>query len=133
MKTNEDNVQNEIALIDCLHVGDKRLAQYLYTTYYTKEGVKVSDVVISTGAIQGNYEVLDTIFALGSGEAGVFTRAPDNAFKGLKTELVSKCKALGGNAVIFCQFEYRITLNDGLFGKKQGIEIFAYGTAVRMA
>ena len=30
MKTNEDNVQNEFALIDCLHVGDKRLAQYLY-------------------------------------------------------------------------------------------------------
>ena len=30
MKTNEDNVQRPFALIDCLHVGDKRLAQYLY-------------------------------------------------------------------------------------------------------
>ena len=30
MKTNEDNVQNEVALIDCLHVIDERLAQYLY-------------------------------------------------------------------------------------------------------
>lgn len=78
----------------------------------------MSDVVISTGAIQGDYEVIDTIFALGSGEAGVFTRAPDNAFNGVKSELASECKALGGNAVIFCQFEYRITLNDGLFGKK---------------
>ena len=91
----------------------------------------MSDCIISTGAIKGDYEVIDTIFALGSGEAGVFTRAPDNAFKGVKSELISKCKVLGGNAVIFCQFEYRVTLNDGLFGKKQGVEIFAYGTAVR--
>ena len=30
MKTNEDNVQKEVALIDCLHVGDERLAHYLY-------------------------------------------------------------------------------------------------------
>ena len=92
----------------------------------------MADVIISTGDVKGEYEVLDTIFALGSGEAGLFTRAPDNAFKGVKSELISKCKNLGGNAVIFCQFEYRITVNEGLFGNKQGVEIFAYGTAVRM-
>ena len=92
----------------------------------------MADVIISTGDVKRDYEVLDTIFALGQGEAGLFTRAPDNAFKGVKSELISKCKTLGGNAVIFCQFEYRITLNEGLFGSKQGVEIFAYGTAVRM-
>ena len=92
----------------------------------------MADVIISTGDVNKDYEVLDIIFALGQGEAGLFSRAPDNAFKGVKQELISKCKNLGGNAVIFCQFEYRITLDDGLFGKKQGVEIFAYGTAVRI-
>ena len=110
----------------------------------------MADVIISTGDVKKDYEVLDTICALGQSEAGLlFTSdyaidhadeivddelvdavsnalAPDNAFKEAKSELISKCKILGGNAVIFCQFEYRIT------GSKPGVEIFAYGTAVRM-
>ena len=119
----KDNLRQLIVFM--LEMRDQR-------TIRTKEDYKMSDVIISTGSISEKYEVIDTIFALGSGEAGLLTRAPDNAFKGVKSELASKCKALGGDAVIFCQFEYRITLNEGLFGKKQGVEIFAYGTAVRM-
>ena len=91
----------------------------------------MANVIISTGDIKEDYEVIDAIFELGQGEAGLFATGSDEAFKKVKTQLASKCKSLGGNAVIFCQFEYRITLNDGLFGKKQGVEIFAYGTAVR--
>jgi uncharacterized protein YbjQ (UPF0145 family) len=42
-------------------------------------------------------------------------------------------KKLGGNAVICCMFEYRnAQANEGfLGGKKQVIEILAYGTAVK--
>ena len=39
---------------------------------------------------------------------------------------------MGGHAVINCQFEYRVAVSQGLMGSKQVIEIFAYGTAVRL-
>jgi uncharacterized protein YbjQ (UPF0145 family) len=41
------------------------------------------------------------------------------------------CQQMGGDAVISCQFEYRNALADGLMGKKQAVEIFAYGTAIK--
>lgn len=39
---------------------------------------------------------------------------------------------MGADAVICCQFEYRVAVGQGLFGSKQAIEIFAYGTAVKL-
>ena len=90
-------------------------------------------IVISTGNISREYEVLDSIFALDSHKEGFFSGNvdPGKAFDGVKRQLQDKCNALGGDAVISCQFEYRNALADGMFGKKQAIEIFAYGTAVR--
>jgi len=44
-----------------------------------------------------------------------------------------QCKALGGDAIIGCQFEHRVATAQamaGLLGNKQSVEIFAYGTAV---
>ena len=46
--------------------------------------------------------------------------------------LRKKASELGGHAVINCQFEYRVAVNKGFAGTKQVIEIFAYGTAVRL-
>lgn len=40
---------------------------------------------------------------------------------------------LGGDAVINTSFEYRSAHTDGLFGAKQVIEIFAYGTVIQFA
>lgn len=90
-------------------------------------------ISISTGNISRDYEVLDSIFALDSHKAGFFSGNidPGKAFDGVKKQLKDKCKSLGGDAVISCQFEYRNALADGVFGKKQAIEIFAYGTAIR--
>jgi hypothetical protein len=92
----------------------------------------MADIVISTGPVDFAYEVVDTIFAIDSSSAGFLSSVdPDKAFDGVKKQLREKCRALRGDAVAFCQFEYRNALADGFLGKKQALEIFAYGTAVK--
>lgn len=89
-------------------------------------------IKISTTDVEQDYEILDAVFALDSSTAKIFSSAnPGQAFDGVKKQLQEVCANLGGNAVVGCQFEYRNALADGIFGKKQSIEIFAYGTAVK--
>lgn len=57
---------------------------------------------------------------------------PNKAFDKVKDRLRKKASELCGHAVINCQFEYRVAVSQGLMGSKQVIEIFAYGTAVRL-
>ncbi len=90
-------------------------------------------ILISTGNINQNYEPIDAIFAMDSHKEGFFKSSnPDMAFEGVKEKLREKCQELGGNGVINCQFEYRVAISQGTFGSKQVIEIFAYGTAVKL-
>lgn len=106
-------------------------------------------VVISTGDIKEPYRILDAIFAFDSHSGGFFSGAnPEKAFDGVKNKLRKRCRELGGDAVVNCQFEYRVALATtaggaaaSLFGKalgasisdkSQAIEIFAYGTAVKL-
>ena len=90
------------------------------------------DIILSTGTIEKEYEVLDVVFAFDSHKEGFLSSAsPDKAFDGVKKHLIDKCKSIGGDAVLNCQFEYRNALADGLISKKQVIEIFAYGTIVK--
>lgn len=89
-------------------------------------------VIISTGDIRQNYEIIDTIFAMDSHKEGFLQAAdPNKAFEGVKEQLRKKCAALNGDAVINCEFEYRVAVADGMMSKKQVMEIFAYGTAVK--
>ena len=89
-------------------------------------------VAISTGGLPYDYQTLDTIFAIDATKAGFISGVdPSKAFEGVKNMLRNKCRELGGDAVIFCQFEYRNAIDNSLFGAKQVLEIFAYGTAVR--
>lgn len=60
-------------------------------------------VLISTGDIRASYEIIDAIFAPGSNAAKLFSSADP----------------------------YRNALSEGFMGKKQAIEIFGYGTAVK--
>lgn len=88
-----------------------------------------ANALVITGDLKQNYQILDTIFALGSNKEGIFSDAnPTKAFEDVKDELAVRCVAAGGNAVINCQFEYRIAID----GKKRVVEIFAYGTAVKL-
>lgn len=108
-----------------------------------------NSVVISTGDIKEPYLILDAIFAFDSHSGGFFSGAnPEKAFDRVKTKLRQICKEMGGDAVINCQFEYRVALATtaggaaaSLFGKALGasisdksqtIEIFSYGTAVKL-
>lgn len=93
----------------------------------------MSNVLITTGDLKEDYEVIDAIFAVDASSAGFFSGAdPNKAFTKVKDLLRTNCEKVGGHAVINCQFEYRVALNQKGFGTKQVIEIFAYGTAVRL-
>ena len=93
-----------------------------------------SNILITTGDIHEDYEIIDAVFALDSCQESLFTVAdPNKAFDKVKEGLRKKAASLGGHAVINCQFEYRVAVSSGVFGgSKQVIEIFAYGTAVRL-
>lgn len=91
------------------------------------------DIIVATGDIKQNYEIIDTIFAIDAHKEGFLQAAdPNKAFEGVKEQLKKKCKALGGDGVINCQFEYRVAVANGVVSKKQVLEIFAYGTAIKL-
>lgn len=88
-------------------------------------------IMVSTGNINREYEVIDTIFAVGFNKETWFKAAdPSKSFEGVKTQLQDKCRDIGGDAVIYCQFQYRISVNSDMLAK-QVAEIWAYGTAVK--
>lgn len=94
----------------------------------TSSGEPQKNIIISTGGINRSYEIIDAIFAMDSNKEGFIAGVdPNKAFEGVKQQLSKKCSSLGGDAVIDCEFEYRVAVD----GKKQTVEIFAYGTAVR--
>ncbi|UNK18740.1 hypothetical protein MNQ98_01455 [Paenibacillus sp. N3/727] len=89
-------------------------------------------VIITTGDLKRNYEVIDTIFAMDSNKEGFLKSAdPNLAFEGVKNQLKKKCEQLRGDAIVNCQFEYRVAVSDGMMSKKQVMEIFSYGTVIR--
>jgi hypothetical protein len=93
----------------------------------------IQKIILSTGDFKEPYEILDTIIAIDAHEAGYFSSAkPSTAFDGVKNQLRTLAYDMGADAVICCQFEYRVAVGQGLFGSKQAIEIFAYGTAVKL-
>ena len=92
----------------------------------------MDDIIITTGDLKIDYEVIDAVFALDSCKEGILWGAdPSKAFEKVKNKLRKKCKELDGDAVINCQFEYRYTDTINTFNvDKEVVEIFAYGTAV---
>lgn len=103
--------------------------------------------VSTCGPLPGReYRVIDTVFAMdSSGEAGFFFDVeadPDDAFSKAKEQLRRRAFELGADAVVSCQFEYRVAASANKAaaaianfagksgGHSQCIEIFAYGTAV---
>lgn len=96
-----------------------------------EKGRALAQVIVSTGDIPQAYRVIDAAFAMDSHQGGFFSgsASPAKAFEGVKRQLREASLALGGDAIINCQFEYRVALGSN---DKQCIEIFAYGTAVKM-
>ena len=91
-----------------------------------------SSILVITGDLNMNYQIIDSVFAIDNHKEGWITGAdPGKAFVGVREQLRKKAKKLGGNAVINCIFEYRVAVQSGLIGSSQVMEIFAYGTVVR--
>jgi len=95
-------------------------------------------ILVTTGDVKETYEILDAIFALDFHKESWFGGGADpaKAFDKVKEKLRTVCKNMGGDAVINCQFQYRVAstqdLSNAIFGgAKQVMEIFAYGTAVK--
>ena len=92
----------------------------------------MTNVLVVTGGLNQDYQILDSIFAMDSHKESFWKMAdPSKAFDGVKNQLKTKAAAIGGDAIINCMFEYRVSVADGFMGKKQVMEIFAYGTAVK--
>ncbi|TWT66712.1 hypothetical protein Pla123a_45980 [Posidoniimonas polymericola] len=82
-----------------------------------------------------HFRIVDTIFAFDSqGKAGIFGGSgdPHTAFAGVKQNLLAQAYAIGADGVINCQFEYRVAVAGEGIGAQQAVEIFAYGTAVKL-
>jgi hypothetical protein len=92
----------------------------------------MTNILVVTGGLNQDYQILDSIFAMDSHKESFWKMAdPSKAFDGVKNQLKTKAAAIGGDAIINCMFEYRVSVADGFMGKKQVMEIFAYGTAVK--
>jgi len=98
----------------------------------TTDDESISHITIATGAPPYNYEIIDTLFVLDTLDKKFFsTSTPSLAFEGAKKQLRQQAKKLNGDAVINCQFDYRISAGHGIFGVIHDLEIFAYGTLVK--
>jgi hypothetical protein len=91
-----------------------------------------SQIIITTGPPPFDYDIIDTIFVLDTLNKKVFSSiSPSAVFDGAKIQLKTRADKLGGDAIINCQFDYRVSSGHGIFGVGHDLEIFAYGTLVR--
>jgi hypothetical protein len=89
-------------------------------------------VIITTGPPPFDYEIIDTIFVLDTLNKKFLSNcSPSLAFNGAKKQLQQRADIQGGDAVINCQFDYRVSAGHGIFGVIHDLEIFAYGTLVK--
>jgi len=95
---------------------------------------KIKSIKISTGPVPWPYEIEGVVFNIAS-DAGLFSfikAGPEEAVRRAEAMLKLQAHERGCDAVIHTIFEHRITVDADVFGKaQQGIEIFAYGTAVK--
>ena len=108
---------------------------------------RAARIFLSTGPITEQFQVVDVVFAVDSQDQGMFAELafmatgfhvganPSKAFDKVKLQLKSQCLDLRGDAVINCQFEHRVAIANSPIpgrGGKQTVEIFAYGTVVKI-
>ena len=91
-------------------------------------------VTLSTGGIPFDYVIIDVIFAYGNSSETFFKGAnPMQAYERVSNRLEQIAAQMGADTVLWVQYDYRVALNQGLFGPNQVFEVFAYGTAVKLA
>ena len=89
-----------------------------------------NEIVISTGNIANNYEIIDVICAHFSESISSFDDVDQNKiFENAKSALKVKCAEVGGQAVINCRFEHQTRVVNNI---KKIFEVYAYGTAIKL-
>lgn len=87
-------------------------------------------VLLSTGDIREQYEIVDLVFTHGSSSEGDLKGVePPQAFQILADWLGQTALKAGANAVIHIRFDFKIA--QGILGNR-AFEVFAYGTAVKV-
>lgn len=101
---------------------------------YVKANPQLRKVILSTGEVPFNYKIIDVVFAYGNSSETFFKGAnPMQAYERVSTMLEQAAAKIGADAVLWVKYDYRVAPNQGLFGPNQVFEVFAYGTAVKLA
>ncbi len=91
-------------------------------------------VILSTGDIRQDYTILDTVFAYGSSTEGFLKSAnPIEAYKKVGELLKQNAAKIGADGIVYATFDYRVAVKSGCLSGGQAFEVFAYGTAVKLA
>ena len=92
----------------------------------------LDNVTISTGDLDGEYTIIDTIMVFDYDIEELFKGIePAVAFELVKEKLRETAVEKGGDAVINCQFEFRVAIAPKLLFWARAFEMFAYGTVVK--
>lgn len=92
----------------------------------------MEEIILTTADLKSDYEIIGPIFSLTSSTKKWGILDIDSAFDDSRNNLKEIAKTNNANAVIGLQFEHRVALEQGWTGQKQALEIFAYGTAVKV-
>ena len=154
--------QHRTVCNSCMSKPDAPVDSYESDTAEVQEQLReleqrLSQIFISSGPISASFKVIDVVFAMDSHDEGFFKNVlqqavgirvaaanPTKAFDKVKLQLRAQCQAMGGDAVINCQFEHRVAVSNTIpglsagaklipgLGNKQVVEIMAYGTVVKL-
>jgi hypothetical protein len=92
----------------------------------------MGNVILSTGDIRRDYEIIDTVFAYGSSHEGFLKSAnPIEAYQKVGDVLKQNAKKKGADGIVFTTFDYRVAVKSGCMSSGQSFEVFAYGTAIK--
>ena len=92
----------------------------------------MEEVIFTTTDLKSDSEIIGPIFSLASSTKNWGMLDIDAAFDDSRENLKSIAMSNGANAVIGLQFEHRAAFEQGWTKQKQVLEIFAYGTAVKV-
>ena len=90
-------------------------------------------MLLSTGDIKDNYQVLDLVFASGNSTEGFLKNCqPIDAYQKVAQLLAKTASSIGADGVINIRFDFRVAATQGVFSPNQVFEVYAYGTAVKV-
>ena len=115
------------------HLDEKYFNASLEFNKQLKHKSDLDSVIISTGGLEQPHRIIDTIMVFDSDTSIFGLKGIDahQTFNSVKELLRERTVELGGDAVIFCQFEYRNAIRTGFVAHAPVFEIFAYGTVVK--